>query len=261
MTAGAGVIEARSRPAPGTPLALAVSLALHLLAALLWVQQQRLQQWLPIPQAPRTISIRLQPPAPPRVREQSPPPAPRPHESAPRPAARAPASTSAPTSAPTLPAASQAEAPAAQPDDHRNAAPAATSAPTLDEARAPADVRQAIRDQAAADGGFAVGLSKRQAGRIDRELRHEKSGVPDEPDTPMGRFRRGLERAHVDRSMSVHEDSYTAPDGVIIYRKRIGKATICRRSGSVSPLGMRGMLFGSEAGDIECPKGVTWKQD
>jgi hypothetical protein len=160
-----------------------------------------------------------------------------------------------------LPAVSQARAPAAQPDDQHGPAPAATSAPTLEDARPPADVRQAIRDQAAADGGFAVGLSKRQAGRIDRELRNGKSGVPDEPDTPMGRFRRGLERAHVERSKSVHEDSYTAPDGVIIYRKRIGNATICRRSGNVSPLGMGKVLFGSEAGDVECPRGVTWKQD
>jgi hypothetical protein len=157
-----------------------------------------------------------------------------------------------------LPAVSQARAPAAQPDDQHGPAPAATSAPTLEDARPPADVRQAIRDQAAADGGFAVGLSKRQAGRIDRELRNGKSGVPD---TPMGRFRRGLERAHVERSKSVHEDSYTAPDGVIIYRKRIGNATVCRRSGNVSPLGMGKVLFGSEAGDVECPRGVTWKQD
>jgi hypothetical protein len=107
----------------------------------------------------------------------------------------------------------------------------------------------------------ALGLSKRQAGRIDRELRKGKSGVPDEPDTPMGRFRRGLEAAHIERSMSVQEDSYTSPDGVIIYRKRIGNTTICRRSGSINPLGMRGMLFANEAGDVPCPKGVQWKKD
>ena len=122
-------------------------------------------------------------------------------------------------------------------------------------------MKQAIRDQAVADGGFAASLSRRQAGRIDRELRKGRSGVPDEPDTPMGRFRRGLEQAHVDRSWSVREDSYTSPDGTVIYRKRIGKATICRRSGNVSPLGMRGVLFGNEAGDVPCPAGVQWKSD
>lgn len=122
-------------------------------------------------------------------------------------------------------------------------------------------VQDAIRDQKEADGGFALGLSKRQAGRIDRALRKGKSGIPDEPDTPMGRFRRGLEAAHIDRSTAVIEDSYTSPDGVIIYRKRIGKMSICRRSGSVGPLGMRGMVMGNEAGDVPCPKGVQWKSD
>jgi hypothetical protein len=133
--------------------------------------------------------------------------------------------------------------------------------PALEDARTPVDVRQAIRGQKDAENGFALGLSKRQAGRIDRELRKGKSGVPDEPDTPMGRFRRGLEAAHIDRSTSVQEDSYTSPDGVIIYRKRIGNTTICRRSGSINPLGMRGMLFANEAGDVPCPKGVQWKKD
>jgi hypothetical protein len=149
--------------------------------------------------------------------------------------------------------------PASVPEAAAPAAPAA--GPGLDEARAPADVRQAIREQREAEGGFALGLSKHQAGRIDRELRKGKSGVPEEPDTPIGRLRRGLEAAHIDRSMSVQEDSYTSPDGVIIYRKRIGNATVCRRSGSINPLGMRGMLFANEAGDAPCPKGVQWKKD
>jgi hypothetical protein len=125
----------------------------------------------------------------------------------------------------------------------------------------PTTVQDAIREQQQADGGFGLNLSKRQAGRIDRELRKGKSGIPDAPDTPMGRFRRGLEAAHIDRSMSVREDSYTSPDGTIIYRKRIGNSVMCRRSGNVSPLGMRGMTMGSEAGDVPCPKGVDWKSD
>jgi hypothetical protein len=123
-------------------------------------------------------------------------------------------------------------------------------------------VQDAIREQKDAEGGFGLNLSKRQAGRIDRELRKGKSGVPDEPDTPMGRFRRGLEQAHVDRSWSVREDSYTSPDGTIIYRKRIGKGSICRRGGNVSPLGMNSMaMAGEAANDIPCPKGVDWKEN
>jgi len=256
-SAGAAVIAARTRPAPGPGLALAASLALHLLAALLWVQERRSA----VPQAPPALSILLRPPAPPRVREAPPPPPPRPRaaDSFPRSATAAPARAAAPS------ASAEAPLPAAQADERPGeqaaAAAAATPAASAGEARAPADVKQAIRDQAAAEGGFAAGLAKRQAGRIDRELRNGKSGVPDQADTPMGRFRRGLESAHADRSMSVYEDSYTAPDGTITYRKHIGKDTICRRSGNVSPLGMRGMLFGGEAGDVACPPGVQWKRD
>ena len=133
--------------------------------------------------------------------------------------------------------------------------------PGLDQAPAPADVKQAIRDQAAADGGFAAGLSRHQAGRIDRELRHGKSGIPNEPDTAIGRLRRGFEGARTDGSMSVYEDNYTGPDGTVTYRKHIGKGTICRRSGYVSPLGMSAMHFGGEAANVECPSGVEWKRD
>jgi hypothetical protein len=52
-----------------------------------------------------------------------------------------------------------------------------------------------------------------------------------------------------------------APDGVITYRKRIGKTEICRRSGFVGTLGMRGMLLPGEGGDVPCPRGVVWKKD
>jgi len=89
-----------------------------------------------------------------------------------------------------------------------------------------------------------------------------KPGVPDEPDTPMARFRRGLEAAHVDRSMSVHFDTYTSPDGTIYYRKRIGNSVICRRSGNIGPLGMKGMEMGGESADkVRCPSGVAWTRD
>jgi hypothetical protein len=183
-----------------------------------------------------------------------------------QPQALEPARAAAPSARPALPPTYDIfggpPGPLATPARPAEAPPAASaSAAGLDEAIPPATVQDAIREQQQAEGGFGLGLSKRQAGRIDRELRKGKSGVPDEPDTPMGRFRRGLEAAHIDRSMSVREDSYTAPDGVVIYRRRIGKMEICRRSGSVSPLGMRGMVMGNEAGDVPCPRGVPWKQD
>jgi hypothetical protein len=107
--------------------------------------------------------------------------------------------------------------------------------------------------------GFAAGLAARQAGRIDRELRGGKSGVPLQADTPWSRFGRALEAAHIDHSMSVLEDMYTSPDGVVYYRFRQGKQTRCRRSGGVS-IGITGNSMGSlnDAGSTECPKGATW---
>jgi len=226
--------------------ALALIFGMHILALLAWMQQR--QPRFPTPAAPQVVSILLRPLA---VRPR-------------RPAAAAvPPPVPAVASGPAVKAAAPISAPIPAPIPAQEPAAATVPAavPALEASRTPADVQQAIREQQETEGGFALGLSKRQAGRIDRELRKGKSGVPDEPDTPMGRFRRGLEAAHIERSMSVQEDSYTSPDGVVIYRKRIGNTTICRRSGSINPLGMRGMLFANEAGDVPCPKGVPWKKD
>jgi hypothetical protein len=246
--AGAAGFPSRNRAA------LALIFGMHMLALLSWTQQR--QQRFPTPEAPQIVSILLQAHA---IRPRRPaaaavpPPLPS--------VAAGPVRPAAPAAAPRQHVMPDRPDPAPIPPPEPVAPAVGAKAPSLDDARTPVDVRQAIREQKDAEGGFALGLSKRQAGRIDRELRKGKSGVPDEADTPMGRFRRGLEAAHIDRSMSVREDSYTSPDGVIIYRKRIGNATICRRSGSINPLGMRGMLFGNEAGDVPCPKGVQWTKD
>jgi hypothetical protein len=90
--------------------------------------------------------------------------------------------------------------------------------------------------------------------------------VPDEADTPMGRFQRGLESAHIDRSLTLQSDSYTSPDGVVIYRKRIGNRYRCRRAGGVI------MPAGRDAAPARSPReaqaptcdrlpqaGVDWK--
>jgi hypothetical protein len=206
-----------------------------------------------LPEPQRVVSILLRPVAPPPAAEPAREPPPAPVFPIPRKLppldffGTSPAAPTAPAVAPA-PAASSPAAP--------------VPAPPLEDARTPISVQDAIREQKDAEGGFSLNLSKRQAGRIDRELRKGKSGVPDEPDTPMGRFRRGLEAAHVDRSLSVRQDSYTSPDGTIIYRTRIGKGSICRRSGNVSPLGMNGMAMGGEAkNDVPCPKGVDWKEE
>ena len=132
-----------------------------------------------------------------------------------------------------LPPPAKSEAPADTPADPAPVAavPAAPTAPRLEDAHAPATAQDAIREQRQADGGFALGLAKRQAGRIDR-------------------------------SKSVHVDTYTSPDGTVIYRKRIGNGSICRRGGNIGPLGAGLMAMGNEVADnIPCPSGVDWKKD
>jgi hypothetical protein len=241
--AGAAGLPNRNRAA------LALIFGMHMLALFVWMQQRPAR----LPDVPRMVSILLRPPAPlskPEPAELPPPALPVPRPTLPP----IPDVSGGPAPVPAKPIP---ETPAETPP--ALSPPAAV--PNLDDARAPVSVQDAIREQQQADGGLGLNTSKRQAGRIDRELRGGKSGVPDEPDTPMGRFRRGLERAHIDPSRTVIEDSYTSPDGVIIYRRRIGNKSICYRSGSVSPLGMAGMIMGNEAGNVTCPSRVQWKKD
>jgi hypothetical protein len=114
-----------------------------------------------------------------------------------------------------------------------------------------------------------LGAARRQAGKIDRELRAGKPGVPLEADTPMARFRQGVAAAHIDRSRTLAEESYTGADGVTVYRFRRGDKVYCRSTGSVAaPMPGRtegSVLAGagrfdtlgmsSTGGAIECPGG------
>lgn len=251
---GAGAASAADRNPHWQPgrnrRVLALTLGLHLLAGFWLLQQRR-----PTPvraAAPRVVTILLQvrearrAPAPARVVTPLRDPQ---HEVAPIPHPRTPPRTQA-TPAPAPPAITTAPPPPAQPA-------IAPPAP----APAPADAAALAHDPAAAvHGSFTVGLAKREAGRIDRELRGGKSGVPLEADTPWARFQRGLEDAHIDRSLSATEDSYTAPDGVVIYRRRVGSRVTCYRTGSVG-LGVAGAVGINDAGSITCPKGVVWQRD
>jgi hypothetical protein len=262
--------------------ALAASVGLHLLALLLWRQmpQPRLP---PAPPVSRIVTILLRAPAP-AARQ----PAPAAHQSAPvsvdeapgrsrhidaarRPSAPSSSAGAAPPvpfatpSAPATPAArtrtpdtlparplpAESPVPSATDTSTSPSSPAAAP-PSTDTAVAPA-----IAQGDAPAGSFGVGLARRQAGRIDRELRGGKSGVPLQADTPWARFRRDVESAHVNDSMSVQEDMYTDPEGVIIYRYRQGNQVRCRRSGSVG-LGIAGAGGINDAGWITCPKGAAW---
>ena len=134
------------------------------------------------------------------------------------------------------------------------AAPPAAPPPQDQGAAAPA---------AAAPSGpsFTLDLLKRQGHRIVRAMSKEENLVPLEADTPWARFRRHLEAAHIERGASVQQDSYTSPDGTIIYRKRVGDRTMCRTGGGIGGGTTAGVRSGGDAGWIPCPGGVTWKRE
>jgi hypothetical protein len=248
---------------------LAFTCAVHLLALFLWTQERRL---LPDPPS-RAVTIFLQPE---RVPAAPPPTA------APALPLPAPALPAIPAVSPSPPLPEPAhrieddEMPrAARPEPRADTAPAtappAPAAAAPNPAPNPIDTAQAVARAAAGtsstQGGLAASIAQHQAGRVDRELRKGKPGVPTEADTPWGRFQRGLDSAHVDRTMTVQSDTYTAPDGVVTYRFRHGNRVRCRRAGSVG-IPLRGMPAGADtmatigsAGSTDCPKGVVWNQD
>jgi hypothetical protein len=81
--------------------------------------------------------------------------------------------------------------------------------------------------------GDLVERAKRDAGKIDRELRAGKL-VALSADSPRARFERMMASAYIDRSNTLTVDRYESGDGVIIERlTQRGKAT-CYMSGTVN---------------------------
>lgn len=260
-------------------MALAASVGIHVLALLLWRQTPAPR----VPQAARVVSMVLLPLA--RERE--------PVTAVSAPAASASASASAPASASASLATHSANKPPASTRTAPRSAQSATggtpdatppstavvsetpvaaaAAAAAASASASAPTTTAASDVAAESapatpstsppgtpaGGIAYGIARHQAGRIDHALRGGKSGVPLQADTPWARFGRAIEAAHIDRSMSVREDEYTGPDGVVVYRFRQGNQTRCRRAGGVG-LGIAGAPGVNDAGSIPCPSGAVW---
>ena len=116
-----------------------------------------------------------------------------------------------------------------------------------------------------------VARARRDTGVIDREQRKGKSGVPSVADTPWQRFTDGVGAAYNDRSRTLTSDTYTSPDGEVIYRFRQGGKVWCRISGGVKP-GIGGAVGGGAtafdvqggngtAGLISCPRHGEWKRD
>jgi hypothetical protein len=252
--------------------ALALSCAVHVLALWYWSQEARVLPAHPSRAVPRVVTIVLQSDG---SRTTRPPPGPPGGSTAPASPAKASAQgdigqrtdttplppPAAPATPAPPPAQSTPDAPAPAPDAIDTATPANPAA----------DVRAAIQAQAGqapGPGGLVSSLAKRQAGRVDRELRKGKPGVLAEADTPSGRFQRRVESAYIDRTLTLQSDTYTSPDGVVIYRFRQGNRYRCRRSGGVGmplrgfPDGASANLPGaSSAAETDCPKGVTWNRD
>jgi hypothetical protein len=220
------------KASPALPLAL--TLAVHLLLAFLWLQGRT--QRAGRDDAPAVVTFLL--PAPVPVA----PPAP----AVPRARRAQPARASAPPASPPSPS---------TPTDQAItvASPAPADAPPAPSA---ADI---------------LARAKRDVGPIERELRGGKSGVPAQADTPWARFRLALESAHVDEPRTARMDSYTWPDGTVIYRTRIGGKVICRSTGGIGAPGVErsaGAVLagagsragGGSAGTVDCPSDVQWER-
>lgn len=113
--------------------------------------------------------------------------------------------------------------------------------------------------------------ARRAAGTTDHAMRKGKLAKLEPVDTPLSRFRTALEGAHRDTRRTLASESYTTPDGVTIYRFRIGGRVYCRTGGQVKPRigGAEGggatsfdVRGGSgAAGLISCPKHAEFKRD
>ena len=252
----AGVLTPRRRP--GWPLAL--TLGLHLLLGWWWLQAtgvRVLPADLPAPREFIVVAVL----APATSRSSAAPFAPA-AAASPRPRpAQAPAARPVPAISPAAP---QPITPA--PAD--TAPPAATSEPGADPFPTPPGSAQ---DTTAPGDDSLASRGKRTAGAVDHELRKGKLAPLDPGDSKWQRFAEAVGNARVDTSRTLTSESYTGPDGVVVYRFRQGGRTWCRTGGDIrpSPFGAQAggaALFdkaggGGFAGTVRCPTRVVFKPD
>ena len=209
-----------------TPLAL--TLGLHLLLVLAWLTGVHKSTPEPAPRASTLVLVRQfeRPKPPPAV---PPPPLPIPRT-------RQPAAFVPPLPEPAIPS---------------------TAAATFDPE--PASAQQPEAAPGRALPGELLASSKAMAGGIDRELRKGASPITAEPERKWERFAEAFAAARTNAPNTVTLESYSAPDGVVIYRKTAGGKARCYRSGSVGGLVTGfGNADGHGAGSTTCPTGVSW---
>lgn len=209
---------------------LALTLGLHLLLVLAWLGGTRGEARREPP--PRvSVFVPVQPLARPQAAPSAPPPTSRRMR---RPAISVPAPP--PLDIPSI----TVQAPATAPAETDTSSPSPAPAP-------------------AALPGDLLASSKAMAGRVDRDLRKGASPITAEPDRKWERFADAFAAARTGAPRTVTLESYTSPDGVIIYRKTVGDKVACYRSGSVGGLVTGfGPQDGQGAGRTTCPSGVSW---
>lgn len=145
-------------------------------------------------------------------------------------------------------------------------APAAPQVPASpEEAIVPESVAPA-QDRAPMTLNADPGVLERarsMAGKIDHDLRAGQAPVSSEPaDTPMKRFRQGIESAYQGGGASFVTDRYVAADGVVITRMIGGNGARCFISELVnaSPAAVLNGKIGG-ARELTCPSGnVAWQR-
>ena len=249
----AGILTPRRRP--GWPLAL--TLGLHLLLGWWWLQATGVRVLPAAVQAPREfIVVAVLAPAP--SRSSTAPAA----AASSRPRAKQASAARAVPAIPAVPAVAPAVPQPVAP------APAAISEPAADPFLAPSG---AAHDSTATGDDSLASRGKRTAGAIDHDLRKGKLAPLEPGDNKWERFAQAVGDARVDTSRTLTSDSYTGPDGVVVYRFRLGGRTWCRTGGNIrpSPFGAQGggaALFdkaggGGFAGLVQCPTRVQFKPD
>jgi len=252
----AGVLTPRRTP--GWPLA--VTLGLHLLLGWWWLQATGVRVLPATVPAPREfIVVAVLTPAPSR--------------SSALPSAPAAAASPRPRTVQAVPARAAPPAPpiapqpiTATPAD--TAPPAATSEPAADPFPTPSGSTQ---DTIATGDDSLATRGKRTAGAVDHELRKGKLAPLDPGDSKWQRFAQAVGDARVDTSRTLTSDSYTGPDGVVVYRFRLNGRTWCRTGGGIRPSPFGAQAGGATsfdtaggggfAGTIECPTRVRFKPD
>jgi len=249
----AGVMTPRRTP--GWPLA--VTLGLHLLLGWWWLQATGVRVLPAAVSAPREfIVVAVLAPAP--SRPSTAPAA----AASPRPRAAQAIPARAVPAAPTVAPQPLTPAPA------DTAPSAATSEPAADPFPTPPGSAQ---DSTAAGDDSLANRGKRTAGAVDHELRKGKLAPLAPVDSKWQRFAEAVSNARVDTSRTLVSESYTAPDGVVVYRFRLGGRTWCRTGGGIRPSPFGAQVGGATsfdtaggggfAGTIECPTRVQFNPD